>query len=89
VNVLSYIQHASFIFIPIPAHLGLTTTVLESIASSIGAGMLTGGFLMATAGFARGRKPQDVEADALRDACLGGAVGVALLILDLATRYIV
>lgn len=88
-NVLSYIQYASFIVIPTPAHLGVTTTVLESVASSIGAGMLTSGFVLTAAGFIMGREPRDIEADALRDACLGGALAVGLLIVDLATRYIV
>lgn len=71
------------------AHIGLTTTVLESVATSIGAGMLMGGFVMAAAGLASGKAPGEIEARALRDACAGGLLATGLLIFDLVMRYFV
>lgn len=71
------------------AHIGLTTTILESVATSIGAGMLVGGFAFGAAGFLRGRARQDLEKRALTDGYLGGLVAAVLLVLDLAMRYIV
>ena len=71
------------------AHIGLTTTVLESVAASVGAGMLMSGFVMGTAGLVLGWSRRDIEARALRDACGGGLLASGLLIFDLAMRYIV
>ncbi len=71
------------------AHIGFMTTLLESLATSIGAGMLLGGFAFGAAGFLRGRARQDLEKRALTDGYLGGMVAAGLLILDLVMRYIV
>jgi hypothetical protein len=89
VNVLSYIQYASFIFIPILAGVGSLTTILESIARSVGAGMLMASFVMAAAGLLLGWTRGDLESRALRDACLGGLTACVCLILDLWMRYFV
>jgi hypothetical protein len=71
------------------AHIGLTTTVLESVATSIGAGMLISGFVMAAIGLALGWSRRDIEARALRDATAGGLLACGLLIFDLWMRYVV
>ena len=71
------------------AQIGFTTTVLESVATSIGAGMLINGFAMAAIGFVLGWSRRDLEERALRDACIGGLLASGLLILDLWMRYFV
>jgi hypothetical protein len=74
---------------PVPcAHIGFATTVLESVATSVGAGMLLGGFVMGAVGVALGWDHKDLEERALRDGYIGGIAAVAFLIYDLA-RYIV
>jgi hypothetical protein len=71
------------------AHIGLMTTVLESIATSIGAGMLMGGFAFGATRFLRGWARRDLEKRALTDGYIGGFVATGLLVVDLAVRYIV
>jgi len=71
------------------AHIGLTTTVLESVATSIGAGMLISGFVMTALGLALGWSRREIEARALRDATAGGLLACGLLIFDLLMRYVV
>lgn len=73
----------------VSAYVGFTTTALESAATSIGAGMLISGFVMATAQFALGRTREKVEANALRDACVGGMGATVLIAFDLIMRYFV
>ncbi len=73
----------------ISAHIGLATTALESAATTIGAGMLVSGFVMAMVGFARGRTSREVEEGSLRDACIGGGFATWLIVFDLAMRYFV
>jgi hypothetical protein len=89
VNVLSYIQYASFKLIPIRAGVGFATAALEAIAKAVAAGMLVSGFMMAAAGLILGRSRRDIEARALRDATTGGLLACGLLIFDLWMRYIV
>jgi hypothetical protein len=71
------------------AHIGPITTALEAGATSIGAGMLVSGFVMAAVGFARSRTRSEVEKNSLRDACLGGMVATCLIVFDLVMRYFV
>jgi hypothetical protein len=73
----------------ISAHVGPVTAALESAATTIGAGMLLSGFVMAATGFVRGRTPREVEENAVRDACIGGLVATGLIVFDLAMRYFV
>lgn len=73
----------------ISAHVGFATAALESAATTIGAGMLVSGFVIATFDFARGRKPREVEESSLRDACIGGGFATWLIVFDLAMRYFV
>lgn len=73
----------------ISAHVGFATAALESVATTIGAGMLVSGFVMATADLARGRTPREIEENSLRDACIGGGFATWLIVFDLAMRYFV
>jgi hypothetical protein len=73
----------------IPAQVGFTTTILESAATSVGAGMLMGGFVVGAVGLALGWPRGDLERRALRDGYVGGLVAVALMLFDLVMRYIV
>ena len=73
----------------IAAHIGPITAALEAAATSIGAGMLVSGFVMAAVGFARRRTRGQIEANALKDACIGGMVATSLIVLDLSMRYFV
>lgn len=70
------------------AQIGPTTELLESVASSVAAGMAMGGFVGIVGGLLRGRSRLEVEKDALRDTCLGGLGGIALLLVDLISRLL-
>ncbi|MFL5900400.1 MAG: hypothetical protein ACJ75S_04310 [Solirubrobacterales bacterium] len=72
-----------------PAQIGPATSLLEAAATSIGAGMLVSGFVMAVLGLARRRTRGQIEKNSLRDACVGGLVATWLIILDLSMRYFV
>jgi hypothetical protein len=71
------------------AGIGFTTTILESVATSIGAGMLLGGFALGAAGLFLGWGREDLEKRALRDGYGGGLFAVGFLIFDLLMRYFV
>jgi len=73
----------------ISAHIGTTTTALEAVATSIGAGMLVSGFVMAAVSFARGRKRGQIERNSLRDACIGGLFATGFIVFDVSMRYFV
>ncbi len=73
----------------ISAHVGLVTTALESAATTIGAGMLVSGFVMAVLGLARGRTRGQIEKNSLRDACIGGLFAIGMIAIDLSMRYFV
>ncbi len=73
----------------IAAHIGPITAALEAAATSIGAGMLVSGFVMAAVGLASGRTRRDIERDSFRDACIGGLFATGFVALDLSMRYFV
>lgn len=73
----------------IDAQVGFTTTILESVATSVGAGMLMGGFVVGAMGLVLGWSRRDLEKRALRDGYVGGLFAVALMLFDLVMRYIV
>lgn len=73
----------------ISAHIGFTTTVLESAATSIGAGMLIGGFVFGAVRLVLKWPREKLEKWALGDGYFGGLFAVALLIFDLLMRYVV
>lgn len=73
----------------LPAQIGSATGLLEAVATSVGAGMLLSGFLMAVVGLARGRARGQIEKYSLRDACIGGLGAIGLISFDLLMRYFV
>jgi hypothetical protein len=73
----------------LPADIGFATSLLEAAATSLGAGMLVSGFVMAVVGLARGRTRGQIERNSLRDACVGGLFAIGLAVVDLCARYIV
>ena len=71
------------------ARIGFTTSILESVATSIGAGIVLGGFIGGAFGVVLGWSRQSLEERALRDGYIGGIGGAVTLAIDLITRYIV
>jgi VIT1/CCC1 family predicted Fe2+/Mn2+ transporter len=67
------------------AHIGLAVS-LEAAATSIGAGVVVGGFVAATGAMLSRRSRREVEDTALRDGYIGGVAGMLCLLLDLLTR---
>ena len=68
------------------AHIGFATSAIEALATSIGAGIVIGGFVAATGAMLRGRSRKDVESTALRDGYIGGGLGMFCLLWDLLVR---
>jgi VIT1/CCC1 family predicted Fe2+/Mn2+ transporter len=68
------------------AQVGLATSALAASATSIGAGVVVGGFLAATGAMLGKRSRREVEDTALRDGYIGGVCGMLCLLLDLLTR---
>jgi VIT1/CCC1 family predicted Fe2+/Mn2+ transporter len=68
------------------AHIGFATSVLEAVATSIGGGVLVGGFVAASGAMLSKRSRKEVEDTALRDGYIGGLTGMLCLLLDLLTR---
>jgi hypothetical protein len=71
---------------PAIAQIGPLTTLLEFAATSIGAGVIVGGFLAGGAGMLAGRTRKEMEDNALREAFRGGLVGILCLCIDLLLR---
>jgi hypothetical protein len=76
-------------FTPVLASTGPFTATLEAIATAVGSGALAGGFGLGVVGSARGRSRQASEAMALTGGNVGGLVGLALLGIDIVTKYVV
>jgi hypothetical protein len=72
---------------PTAAQIGFFTSLLEVAATSIGTGIVVGGFLAAVVGMFAGRTRREMEADALRVTFYGGSVGMFCLCFDLLMRY--
>lgn len=72
---------------PIIAQVGFLTSLLEVTATSIGTGVVAGGFLAAVVGMLSGRTRREMEGDALRVTFYGGSVGMFCLCFDLLMRY--
>ena len=70
------------------AQVGIFTTALELAATSIGAGILVGGFVVASIATLAGRSRREVDRNALRDIFVGGSVGMYCLLVDLILRYV-
>jgi hypothetical protein len=68
------------------AEVGLLTKVLELAATSIGTGVVVGGFVTAAAGMVSRRSRKEMEAYTLRRVFWGGFWGMFCLCLDLIWR---
>jgi hypothetical protein len=69
------------------AQIGPATTLLELAATSIGAGIVVAGFIVASMATLSGRSRREVERNPLRDIFLGGVGGICCLTIDLILRY--
>jgi hypothetical protein len=76
------------VLIPI-ASAGPYTGFLEVVATSIGAGIVVGGFAVGIVGFATGESQRPSEAMAMAGANLGGFFGLLLLLIDTLTKHVV
>lgn len=65
------------------ASIGPATSLLQALASSIGGGLVVGGFLGGVAGFLSGRSLDRSERGALKGSYLGGAGGLLTLAFDI------
>jgi hypothetical protein len=74
--------------IPI-AQIGFATTLLELAATSIGEGIVAGGFAAAASGMILGRSRKELEANTLRNGFWGGLGGISCLCIDLFLSYAV
>jgi hypothetical protein len=68
------------------AQIGFFTRLLELIATSIGAGILVGGFVGAGVGAIGGWSRKAVEGDSLKNGFYGGVAGLMCLIADSCLR---
>jgi len=69
------------------AQIGVATTLLELSATSIGAGVVVGGFIVASVATITGQTRSEVDRNSLRDVFMGGIGGMCCLLIDLITRY--
>jgi hypothetical protein len=73
--------------VPAIAQIGLATTLLELAATSVGEGIVAGGFVAGAAGMLKGRSRKELEDSALRNAIWGGLGGMSCLCFDLLLSY--
>jgi hypothetical protein len=66
------------------AQIGPLTTLMESLATAVGAAMLLGAFVVGATGVVLGVKRIWLEAIVLDAGYLGGVAGVALALIDVA-----
>jgi hypothetical protein len=71
------------------ASTGPFTGILEAVATSIGAGIVVGGFTLGMVGVAAGQPQKASEAMALTGGNVGGVVGLLLLSVDILTKHAV
>jgi len=69
------------------AQIGPMTTVFESIAAAVSAGVVLGSFTMGVVGLALGWSKREIGYRALTDGYMGGIAGLAVALLDAAVRY--
>jgi hypothetical protein len=67
--------------------IGLFTTVVEALATALGAGILLGGFVVGSIGIVAGWPRPLLDERVLAFGYLGGIVGAALAFIDLILRY--
>lgn len=68
--------------------IGFTTTLLESVATSIAFGVVVSGFVTSSQGMRLGWTRKEVEGEALRSTFWGGVAGIYCLCLDLIVRFL-
>jgi hypothetical protein len=68
------------------AYIGFATSVLQTVATSIGTGVVVGGFVAATGAMLGGRSRKEVESTSFRDGYIGGVAGLFCLLWDLLLR---
>jgi hypothetical protein len=66
---------------------GVFTPIIESAAAAIGAGVVIGGFVGASAGVRHGLSRKEVERSTLRDSYFGAVWVLAFWILDQCIVY--
>jgi hypothetical protein len=71
------------------ASVGPATAALEAVASSIGAGLVVGGFSGGARGFFSNRSFDRLERGALKGSYLGGAVGLLAPSFDIVWKHFV
>lgn len=69
------------------AQIGSVSGAFEGLATAVGAGILLGGFAAGFTGILTGWRPPSLEVRALVSGQIGGALGVVLVLFDLALRY--
>jgi hypothetical protein len=70
------------------ATIGIATTLLEQVATSIGFGLVVMGFVASSQGMLFGWTRKQVDAEALRVAFQGGMLGICCLSIDLMLRFL-
>ena len=71
------------------ASAGPTTAVFEALASTIGAGLVVGGFIGGLVSFLSGRSRPRSEKAALGSSYAGGVLGLLLLAIDILEKHFV
>jgi hypothetical protein len=69
------------------AEIGFATSLFESTATSVGYGVVIGGFAAAVLGILVGRSRTEMEADAPRVTFYGGSLGMFCLCFDFLMKY--
>ncbi len=69
------------------AQVGPLTTLIESTATAVGAGIVLGGFCSGLAGLLLALPRAEIEARVLRDGYIGGALSVLAMLADITFRY--
>jgi hypothetical protein len=69
------------------AQIGPVTTLIEGVATVVGASMVLGGFIVGLHAVVRGRARATIEASALDAAYIGGLGGVLAIVADIMIRY--
>lgn len=71
------------------ASAGPATSVFEALATSIGSGLVVGGFAAGATSFALNRPRTQSEGDALIGGYAGGALALSLLLIDILLKRLV
>jgi hypothetical protein len=69
------------------AAVGPLTSLVETVSTTVAAGILLGGFAIGAVGLLAGRSREEVSTRALTDGYAGGALGAGALLVDLILRY--